>query len=67
MRTLWVREVSPRSVLDVVTLSPVGQLDYATGSARDIFEGKRVEGMSDTALFERMDGWSNGYVMVGRT
>jgi hypothetical protein len=48
---------------DRITLTPDRKMRFLTGKARDIVAGMRAgTELSDTAIFNTMAGWSNGYV-----
>lgn len=62
MKTLEVTDVGSGEVLDLVTLSIDGHLDYDTGRAESMFRTLIDGGMSESEAFEMRTGWSNGYV-----
>jgi hypothetical protein len=63
VKRLTVTSVASGAVLDTVTLTDAGAVEYATGAAESMLAG-RLGDDSDRAgeAFDRLHGWSNGYV-----
>lgn len=55
MPTLTIKTIGGRE-LDRVSFYD-GRLEFDTGAARDLFEGREP-----LDAFERLSGWSNGYI-----
>lgn len=61
-----LRVSTPRQPdFDQITLTSNGHLRFLTGKAKDIVAGMRAgTELSDTAIFNGLAGWSNGYVTI---
>lgn len=49
---------------DVLSLVK-GSIRYSTGIAKDMIEKiQKSSGLADADLFDTLDGWSNGYIII---
>jgi hypothetical protein len=65
VKQLIVTEVGDGTVLDTVTLTDAGDIEYDTGAARDMLARRLGDGgAAAVEAFAKLDGWSNGYVKV---
>lgn len=62
MPTLIVTDVATGQQLDRVALDNSGELRYATGAARSMFDGAIKAGLTPEEAFRERSGWSNGYI-----
>lgn len=65
MKPLKVISVRSGDVIDTVTLAD-GELRFATGAAREMFESLRSvdPSLTDAAIFAMRTDWSNGYIQT---
>ena len=57
-----VTDVASGDQLDRVTLDNSGELRYATGVARAMFDTAVKAGLTPEEAFRERSGWSNGYI-----
>lgn len=62
MQTIIVTDVTSGDQLDRVTLDNSGELRYATGIARAMFDTAIKDGLTPEEAFRERSGWSNGYI-----
>lgn len=63
MRTLVITEYPSEKVLDRVTLTDSGELEYSTGVARSMFDTLIESQFTPAQAFEMRTDWSNGYLV----
>lgn len=68
MTALLVTTAADGAELDRLTLDDEGKVTYRTGAARDMVDGWRRRlgdtAGDDAALLAKLDGWSNGYIVI---
>lgn len=65
MKRLIVTAAVSGRVLDTVTLTDAGDVEYDTGAAESMLAGRLGDGgTAAAAAFAQLDGWSNGQVSV---
>ncbi len=65
MKILLVQTADGSKELDRVHLNGSGELEYATGASRDMFENLvKAMGITPAKAFEMREGWSNGYLRI---
>lgn len=64
MPKLAVKEVATGNTVDMILLDREGQLHARGDLARDLIRSQMEMGFDPKEAFDRLKGWSNGYLKI---